>query len=121
VPSSRPAQRFGDIITSIDSIERFTSGMDADDFAANEQTALAVKYSLLSISEAAPKLGRLAMELCPGIPWREIRGLGNRLRHDYESIDLTRVWLLLDRDLPPLKAACQMALQSLEGERRSPQ
>jgi hypothetical protein len=30
----------------------------------------------------------------------EIRGLGNRLRHDYDTIDLSRVWLLIERDMP---------------------
>jgi uncharacterized protein with HEPN domain len=49
VPSDDPVQRFSDIIERID---RFTAGMDLEGFAANEQTILAVKYSLLIISEA---------------------------------------------------------------------
>jgi uncharacterized protein with HEPN domain len=115
VPSSDPIQRFNDIIANIDRIGRFTVGMDLQSFAENEQTVLAVKYSLLIISEAAAKLGDLAADLCPDIPWREIRGLGNRLRHDYENIDVVRLWLLLERNLPPLKTACLGALQDLEG------
>ena len=89
--------------------------MNLSGFALGEQTIRAVKYSLLAISEAATKLGDLAAGLCPSVPWREIRGLRNRLRHDYESIDVVRVWLLIERDLPPLKAACQNALRGLEG------
>jgi len=58
----------------------------------------------------------LAADLCPDIPWREVRGLGNRLRHDYDSIDLGRIWLLIERDLPPLKTACRAALRVLEGD-----
>jgi uncharacterized protein with HEPN domain len=115
VPSSDPVQRFSDIIDNIGCIERFTADMDLRGFAENEQTIRAVKYSLLIISEAAVKLGDLAADLCPAIPWREIRGLGNRLRHDYESIDVVRIWLLLERDLPPLKVACREALHELEG------
>jgi len=60
VPSSDPAQRFGDIIENIERIERFTAGMELDRFAATEQTVIAVKYCLLMISEAAVKLGDLA-------------------------------------------------------------
>jgi uncharacterized protein with HEPN domain len=115
VPSSDPVQRFSDIIDNISGIERFTAGMDLHAFARDEQAVQAVNYNLLIISEAATKLGDLAAELCPAIPWREIRGLGNRLRHDYESIDIVRIWLLLERDLPPLKAACRDALRGLEG------
>src|SRR5258708_33709487 len=110
MPSNAPVQRFGDIIENIERIRRFTAGMDLQAFAANEQTTLAVKYSLLVISEAAVKLSVLAADLCPDIPWREIRGLGNRLRHDYGSIDIVRIWLLLERNLPPLKSACLQAL-----------
>ena len=115
MPSGDPVQRFSDIIENIGAIELFTAGMDLRGFALADQTIRAVKYSLLVISEAATKLGDLAAELCPSVPWREIRGLGNRLRHDYESINVVRVWLLIERDLPPLKAACQNALRGLEG------
>ena len=114
MPSSDPVQRFADIIETIEKIGRFTAGMDCEGFAANEQAELAVKYALLIISEAAVKLGDIATDLCPNIPWREIRGLGNRLRHDYDTIDITRLWLLLERDLPLLKTACAMALRVLD-------
>jgi uncharacterized protein with HEPN domain len=80
---------------------------------------LAVKYSLLIISEAAVKLGDTAGELCPEIPWREIRGLGNRLRHDYDNIETIRIWRLVDRDLPPLGSACQRALIALEDDEKT--
>jgi uncharacterized protein with HEPN domain len=116
VPSSDPVQRFSDIVENVERIERFTAGMDLRAFAAAEQTILAAKYALLIISEAAIKLGYLAGKLCPDIPWREIRGLGNRLRHDYADIDVVRIWLLIERDLPPLKTACRGALQTLQRE-----
>jgi len=115
VPSSDPVQRFNDIIENIERIERMTAGLDLKSFAAQEEKVLASKYALLTISEAAAKLGDLAADLCPDIPWREVRGLGNRLRHDYDSIDLGRIWLLIERDLPPLKTACRAALRALEG------
>ena len=114
MPSSNPVQRFSDIIENIEAIERFTAGIDLRGFALADQTIRAAKYSLLVISEAATKLGDLAADLCPSVPWREIRGLGNRLRHDYQSIDVVRIWLLIERDLPSLKIACHDALRRLE-------
>lgn len=39
--------------------------------------------------------------------------LGNFLRHEYDSIDLRRVWLMIEDDLPPLKAAVRAALNRL--------
>jgi uncharacterized protein with HEPN domain len=117
VPSSDPVQRFEDIIANIARIERFTQGMDIKAFADNEQAIHAVKYALMIVSEAAAKLGDAAVDLCPDIPWREVRGLGNRLRHDYDAIDIIRVWLLLERDLPALKSACEAALRTLENDK----
>ena len=103
------------MVETIDRIVRFTAGMDLQAFVANEQTVLAVKYSLLIISEAAIKLDPLTAELCPGIPWRDIRSLGNRLRHEYDNIDDVRIWLLIERNLPPLRDACVNALRTLVG------
>lgn len=119
MPSSDPVQRFTDIVENIDRIEQFVKGLDAATFAANDQVTFAVKYALMVISEATAKLGDTAPGLRPDIPWREIRGLGNRLRHDYDTVDLARVWLLIERDLPLLKAACQDVLRVLSQGRSS--
>ena len=113
MPSSDPVQRFTDIIEAIDCIEQFTNGLNAHTFAANDQVTFAVKYALLIISETTSKPGDIAPALRPDVAWREIRGLGNRLRHDYDTVDVARVWLVIERDLPPLKAACQDALRAL--------
>lgn len=39
-----------------------------------------------------------------------MRGLGNRLRHDYDTINVVQLWVLIERDLPALKDACERAL-----------
>jgi uncharacterized protein with HEPN domain len=91
--------------------------LTAEIFAANDQPIFAVKYALMVISEATAKLGDTASNLRPDIPWREIRGLGNRLRHDYDTVYLARIWLLIERDLPPLKTACQDVLPTLSRDR----
>jgi len=54
VPSSDPVQRFEDILENIARIEGFTAGMDLEAFTQNTQALYAVKYALLTISEAAP-------------------------------------------------------------------
>ena len=117
MPSSDPVRRFLDIVENISRIEHFTHGLDAKSFASDDRAIFAVKYALMIISETAVKLGDTAAVLCPDSPWREIRGLGNRLRHQYDTIDLTRIWLLIERDLPLLKAACQQALSVLSQDK----
>lgn len=87
--------------------------MDVQTFSQNEEKVYAVKHALLIISEAAQKLGLLAPELCPNIPWSEIRGIGNRLRHEYDRINVARIWFMVERDLAPLDDAARAALTRL--------
>ena len=65
------------------------------------------------LSEAAVKRGPTTARLCPDVPWREIRGLANRLRHEYDVIDVGRLWLLIEKDLPLPKLSCEAALRAL--------
>jgi len=119
VPSNNPAQRFTDIIESITRIFRFTSGLKVGSFSEDEQVVHAVKYGLVIINEAASKLGDAATDLAPQIAWREIRSLGNRLRHEYDGIDTVRIWLMVERELPELLAASERALDSLSQTKQS--
>jgi len=91
-------------------IEQFTSGMDFEGFRTNPMAVAAVERKLLIISEAAIRLGDEAERRCPDLPWRDIRGIGNQIRHAYERIDLDTIWSAVTDDLPPLKAAVVRAL-----------
>ena len=51
------------------------------------------------------------MDIAPGVPIQAVRGLGNALRHDYDSIDLSAIFVTIRRDLPPLRAACEAAMK----------
>jgi uncharacterized protein with HEPN domain len=91
-------------------IEKFTAGMDFESFCGNPMVIAAVERKFQIISEAAIRLGNEAERCCPGMPWRDIRCIGNHLRHAYERIDLTSLWRSITDDLPSLKAAVQRAL-----------
>jgi uncharacterized protein with HEPN domain len=114
VPSSDSIKSLKDILADIASIEQFTQGIDLKTFDENKQVTYAVKYALLRISEAAHRLGDTAAELCPDVPWRDIRGIGNRLRHAYDTIDAGLIWLVVKRDLVPLKTAIEAALRKIQ-------
>jgi uncharacterized protein with HEPN domain len=98
-----------DILEAFEAIQRFISGMEFESFKSDEKTLAAVERKLLIVSEAARRLGEDADKLCPGIPWNNIRGIGNWLRHQYDRIDPAVLWETVQRDLPPLKAAVKQA------------
>jgi len=106
-----PQRWFGDIADAIGMIEQFTSDMDFEAFRSNPMVVAAVERKLQVISEAAIRLGEEAEQRCPDLPWRDIRGIGNQLRHSYELIDLNTIWNAVTDDLPALKAAVQRALK----------
>jgi uncharacterized protein with HEPN domain len=99
-----------DILQSILFIEQFVSGMDLDAYAEDYKTQAAVERKMLVISEAAIRLKGDAEVLCPSVPWRDIRGAGNWLRHQYDNVDLETIWNTVQDGLPPLKAAVEKAL-----------
>ena len=43
----------------------------------------------------------------PEIPWAKVAGIGNVLRHNYESIAAPVMWTLVRDDLQPLEKVCR--------------
>ncbi len=113
MPSKDPVQRFEDILENVILIEEFTRGMDLKAFVEDLKTRNATERCLERISEAARKLGQLAEDLCPDVPWPNVRALGNFLRHEYDRVDAAHMWVMIEDDLEPLKAAAQHALEQL--------
>jgi len=98
--------RFRHIVDAIDEIAKFTKGMTFDQYCNDTMVSYAVERALLIVAEAATALGADAEALCPHIPWREIRGLGNQLRHAYDGVDPSVLWEIIQDDLPKLRATC---------------
>lgn len=92
LPSERPAQRIEDLIENAAAIEGYIAGLEFAEFERDKKTRDAVERCLQRISEAASKLGDLAELLMPEQPWRNIRDLGNRLRHEYDRIRVAELW-----------------------------
>lgn len=57
------------------------------------------------ISEAARHLPNELIAAEPDIPWKQIRGIGNVLRHEYHKIADPIVWAVVTDNLPPLRQA----------------
>ena len=121
MPFRDPTLSLRDISEAISMIERFTLGMNFDAYREDLKTMAAVERKLLLISEAAVRLGEEGPALCPGLPWENIRGIGNWLRHQYDRVDVETVYRTVREDLPALKAGVQRALSvSMKPDSPSP-
>ena len=81
---------------------QFLGGMDFAEFTNDDKTMVACIFNLGQIGELATKLGSEFIENTPHVPWRKIRGMRNRIVHDYEGIQLNIIWDVLVNFLPRL-------------------
>lgn len=65
-------------------------------------------YSLYRITEEATSLSDRTKIEFPEIPWDAVRGLRNRLAHDYPGTDHGMMWRTLDGDLDELASMCAL-------------
>lgn len=83
----------------------FVEGMSKSEFMADKRTQQAVIMSLIILGEAATKVmdrfGDFA-NAHPGIPWRNMRGMRNRIAQGYFDINLEVVWDTVQDALPEL-------------------
>jgi uncharacterized protein with HEPN domain len=102
-----------DIEQSIGLIRSFLEGVDFASYKKDQKTKSAVERQLQILTEAAFRLGDDAEILCPGVDWRQVRGMGNFLRHSYQSVEDEVIWTTVTRDIPPLAEAVRKALEGL--------
>lgn len=110
---SKAARCLQHIIENAEAIARYTEGMPFTQFEEDRRTYDAVERCLRRITEAVIRLGDKAEELMPGQPWQRIRGFGNRLRHNYDSIEEDRLFEIVKNDLPALSAQATSAMENL--------
>ena len=92
-----------DIAQAVERINRYVDGMSFDEFAQDERTQDAVLRNIAVIGEAARQVSQTTRGAHPAIEWAKITGMRNRLAHDYRSIDMDVVWIVVVREIPTLQ------------------
>ena len=103
-----------DILTAIDEIDDFTRGYTAATFADDRKTVNAVIRSLEVIGEAAKQVPEEVRRQAPGIPWKYMAGMRDKLIHHYFGIDLEIVWKVSREELPALRPEIIHLLQETQ-------
>lgn len=92
-----------DIISAIESIEKFVEGMNFDEFTNDDKTSSAVIRKLEIIGEAAKNIPNFLKDKYKDIPWKNIAGMRDRLIHGYFGVDHKLVWEAIKIEIPKLK------------------
>jgi uncharacterized protein with HEPN domain len=111
--SKDPRVYLAHILECIQKVERFTAGGEVQ-FLREAMVQDAVIRNFEVIGEAAKRIDDGYRTAHPGIPWRALGGLRDVLIHQYEGVDLEKVWAIVRKDLPPLKEAIAGLLPPLD-------
>lgn len=91
------------MIDYIDKIFSYSNGLDYSSFSKNSLIVDACVFNLSQLGELTTKLDKDFILNYSDIPWNEMRGLRNKIVHDYEGVNLKLVWEIVSEDLPQLK------------------
>jgi uncharacterized protein with HEPN domain len=73
----------------------------------------AVVRNLHTLAESTQRLSEPLQKRHPEVDWRQLAGFRNVLVHDYLGVDLDRVWLAVEKNLPALKTHVTAMLAEL--------
>jgi uncharacterized protein with HEPN domain len=102
-----------DILQSITKIEEYTENLKKEEFFQDSLTQDAVLRRFEIMGEAVKNLPEDFRLNHPDVPWRQIAGLRDVLIHGYFGVNLGRVWLAIEKDLPNLKTRIINVLKQL--------
>jgi uncharacterized protein with HEPN domain len=113
--------RLTDIVEAIERICRVLRDTPLEAFEADWQKQWLVERGVLIVSEASRHLDHELKARHPEIPWTKVAGIGNVLRHNYESVAAPILWKLVQDDLPILQEVCQAELSRALAEDKQPE
>jgi uncharacterized protein with HEPN domain len=108
--------RLQDILRAITGIQDTVSGHTYQTYGAVWSTKHARERGIEIISEASRYIPDDLKATEPNIPWRQIAGIGNVFRHEYETISDRVAWDIIENHLDPLAGAIRRLKARIESE-----
>lgn len=106
-----------DLREAINRITTYVPGKTYLSFVADTKTQDAVIRNLEILGEATKNLSESLRSKCPGIPWKSMAGVRDRLIHHYFGVNLDIVWQIATIELPQVASQLQsLVIEIDEGE-----
>jgi uncharacterized protein with HEPN domain len=103
----------------LDAIEDFLSivgDANVEEIAADKARRYAAERCIEIISEASRRIPARWKQEYPDIPWKQIAGIGNVMRHNYEDVNLEIIIGLRGQRLGELLIAVSALLEKYDPE-----
>ena len=104
------------MIEYINKAMKYTKDYNYDQFCKDEKTIDATVFAISQIGELVKNISKETMKKYNNIEWNMIKGLRNRIVHDYDGISLKSIWFVLENDLNQLKGDIQKIIDSESNE-----
>ena len=88
------------MVVAIEKVVGYTRDMDLERFERSIAILEAVSFNFVVIGEAANHVPEEVTASHPEIDWHQMRGMRNRLVHEYFGADTSIVWQTAREDLP---------------------
>ena len=83
------------MINYIDRALKYTQEITFEEFENNQEKQDATIFSISQIGELVKNISKETMAKYKNIEWNMIKGLRNRIVHDYEGINLISIWFVV--------------------------
>ena len=93
-----------DILDALNKIDKYLLNINKEQFEDDDMRIDAVVRNLEIIGEASNRISVELKEKYQHINWVQIRGLRNRIVHEYFGVSTNIIWEIVQKDLPVLKA-----------------
>ena len=90
------------MIVDLEFIVKHTKNLSIDEFKNDEILQDSVMFRLIQVSENSDRLKDDFKARHSTIAWRAIKGMRNRIVHDYGEVDITVVYDTVANDIPDL-------------------
>ncbi|MFC1718064.1 DUF86 domain-containing protein [Candidatus Poribacteria bacterium] len=103
-----------DILEAIGKIERYTEGLNIDQFRDDDKTFDAVIRNFEIIGEAVKHIPPDIREKAPDIPWKAMAGMRDKLIHEYFGVRFDVVWDTIRKRFPEVKLLVTAILKQMD-------
>lgn len=90
------------IVTDLGFLLEHTKGLTKHQIQADEVLLDCIMFRLVQISENSDRLTDEFKARYNDISWRAIKGLRNRIVHDYGTVDISVIYDTVAKDIPAL-------------------
>lgn len=113
-----PSRIVNDILSCIGHLQHYTANLSFNDIKGNFMVVEACLYNIHIIGEAVTQLDEDIKLSEPHVPWVLIKGMRNRLIHEYFGTDLAIVWNVIKVERPGFKSNLENLYQRLTDKGR---